>query len=58
MIAEGFAMVGGDDHIRVVEKPLGLELREQAIKLFIEETDAIVVAVVGHPEVAFLLPSL
>ena len=48
MIAERFAVVRGDDHQRVVEQPLALELVEQAPELFIEEGDAIVVAVARH----------
>ena len=34
-----------------VEQPLALELAEQPTELFIEESDAIVVAVAGHQEV-------
>ena len=51
VIAERFAMVRGDDHDRVVEEPLALELVEQPAELFIEESDAIVVAVAGHLDV-------
>ena len=53
MLAELFAMVRGDDHVGVAEKPLALQLVEQAAELFIEESDAIVVAVAGHPDVPF-----
>ena len=53
MIAERFPVVRGDDHQRVVEKPLALELVEQPPELFIEEGDAIVVAVAGHRDVPY-----
>ena len=53
MIAERFPMVRGDDHHGVVEEPPSSQVLEQPAELFIEEGDAIVVAVAGHLEVPF-----
>ena len=48
MIAEPFPVVRGDDHQRVVQKALGVELVEQPPKLVIKRGDAVIVAVAGH----------
>ncbi len=51
MIAELLPMVRGDDHHGVVEQPLDSQFLEQPTELFIEEGDAVVVAIAGHLDV-------
>ena len=58
MIAERFSVVRGDDHQCVVEESSSLQLVEQPTELFIEERDAIVVAVAGQQDVPFLTTEL
>ncbi len=53
MIAERFPMIRGDDHDRVVEKPLAAELAEQPTELLIEENDTIVVAIACQLDIPF-----
>ena len=53
MIAKCLPMIRGDDHNRVVEKPLAFELGQQPTQLFVEESDAIVVAIAGRRDGPF-----
>ena len=47
VLAEVFAVVGGDDHQRVVEQAVLVERIEKHAELFIEVRDAVVVGVAG-----------